>query len=139
MMLDVSDTSATQPFCASGWPACTGADLNLGRNDVAHHSALIVEDARSFSGCYVYNANNDCNQCQDTCGEREGSGSGSQLAGCWCYRRGTGPWLLGGGLWAVCWYQRKRWLSGTGSCTMKSSFSALSTSMDSLTSVLVSA
>ena len=78
--LDVSDTGATQPFCAAGWHACTGADINLGRNDVEHFSALKVEDARSFAGCYVYNANNDCNQCQDTCGSRDSADTGHLLS-----------------------------------------------------------
>ena len=78
--LDVSDTSATGAFCGAGWHACTGADINLGRNDVEHFSALKVEDARSFAGCYVYNANNDCNQCQDTCGSRDSADTGHLIS-----------------------------------------------------------
>ena len=31
---------------------------------------MAFADARSFSGCFAYNANNDCGQCQDTCGQR---------------------------------------------------------------------
>ena len=72
----VSDVASTQPFCANGWHVCNGADINSGRNDIDHHTAITREMAISFEGCFAYNANNDCDQCQDTCGPREGKGLG---------------------------------------------------------------
>ena len=62
--VDVSDTAATQPFCAAGWHVCTGSDINAGRNDASHHTAVTREMAIAFEGCFAYNANNDCDQCQ---------------------------------------------------------------------------
>ena len=56
--VDVSDTVATQPFCAEGWHVCTGSDVNAGRNDASHHTAVTREMATGFDGCFAYNANN---------------------------------------------------------------------------------
>ena len=64
------------PVCANGWHVCSGADINMGRNSETHYTAITLADARSFPGCFGYNANNDCHQCQDQCGSREGSGAG---------------------------------------------------------------
>ena len=56
------------------WHVCTGADIDAGRNDPNHFTAVTQEMATTFTGKYVYNANNDCNSCSDTCGPRTDGG-----------------------------------------------------------------
>ena len=58
-----------------GRHVCTGADINAGRGDRAHHTRVVMAEATNFTGCYAYNANNDCNSCQDTCGSRTDGGT----------------------------------------------------------------
>lgn len=48
----VMDADAAS-VCADGWHVCTGGDIV--------ESGLTHEQGRSFAGCFVYNAANDCN------------------------------------------------------------------------------
>eukprot|EP00041_Stephanoeca_diplocostata_P020401 m.454937 g.454937 ORF g.454937 m.454937 type:complete len:587 (+) comp21570_c0_seq42:371-2131(+) len=72
--VDVRSTAASVAFCATGWHVCTGREINAGRSDPAHFTSITYDMAGSFTGKYAYNANNDCNSCQDTCGSRTGRG-----------------------------------------------------------------
>ena len=100
LMGNINRADTGDPVCADGWHVCSGADINSGRNDATHHTAVTLADARAFPGCYAYNANNDCHQCQDTCGEREGAGIGQgghendRSAGC-AVSGGSDPDMVG--------------------------------------------
>lgn len=121
--VDVNSTAANS-FCATGWHVCTGADINAARNDPDHHTAINTADATSFAGKFAYNANNDCQSCQDTCGARAvgtghfggcavRGGSDPDLAcmGSGCTRRGPRPACLAD----------NRFDSGNGGCTIRAS------------------
>ena len=87
--LNRADTG--DPICANGWHVCSGADINAGRNDATHHTAVKLADALAFPGCYAYNANNDCHQCSDQCQER----ADTSCAGCHANDRGAGCVVTG--------------------------------------------
>eukprot|EP00041_Stephanoeca_diplocostata_P020399 m.454776 g.454776 ORF g.454776 m.454776 type:complete len:575 (+) comp21570_c0_seq29:198-1922(+) len=72
--VDVRSAAASASFCSSGWHVCTGREINAGRSDPSHFTAVTYDMAGSFTGKYAYNANNDCNSCQDTCGMRPAGG-----------------------------------------------------------------
>ena len=59
----VSDASR----CAPGWHVCTGVDVFA--------LSITFAEATSFSGCYAFDSNNDCQGCFPTC--REGPASAS--------------------------------------------------------------
>lgn len=52
------------PLCSPGWHVCSGVD-------VFTKHRITFKQAVSFPGCFVYDANNDCQQCFPTC--RSGS------------------------------------------------------------------
>ena len=56
----------------AGFRVCTGTDMVK--------SGLTHTQGRSFSGCFVYNAANDCHGCFDTCTSRGASVNGA--SGC---------------------------------------------------------
>jgi hypothetical protein len=55
------DTPAAHALCNinQGWHVCTGTEMFA--------SGLSYSDGRSFPGCYVYDAANDCHGCFETC------------------------------------------------------------------------
>lgn len=70
----VTSTNASNTFCDAGWHICTGAEIDMGRGNATTHTSITLAQARSFTGCFAYNADNDCNSCSDTCGARTDGG-----------------------------------------------------------------
>lgn len=76
--MSVNSDEVSNLVCAPGWHVCTGADINAAGDDINAFTAITKSNAQSFDGCYAYNAQNDCNGCQDTCIDNRDSDS-SQL------------------------------------------------------------
>lgn len=95
----IGDTSANS-LCATGWHVCSPPDVP---HDAAIVSSVTFEQAKSFSGCFAFNAAHDfgkCIPCTGGWGEDDMGGAGSDCKG--TYNGGSSSCWGSGRIDAVC-------------------------------------